>query len=333
MSLAPVYAPEQSSATRTGHQFQLALFIVVGSVLVGCLIYVVERFAFQPRRRFMENPAELMMRAFGIAHFLLGWHFLLCSPRLRSRAALARLGFWTLVGALVCWGYHELGGSREAFVLFGFYALFLVHEVRDECSLARRNGDLPDNAAFSATLAQAVTAGLITVLGTIYLVRGVMVHPDRLPTLPAAATFAGWLVMLAATFALTWRTALVGARCHGSLQAALIAHAPLVAIYRWLFAILIVGSFFGSLGLNLVILLHVCVWLVFVGQQLKAQEGSGRGSRVFVAAHLGLVCVLLVLMAVRVQVWERVGWWSVLLSASSFPYWSLMHICIAFARK
>src|SRR5262245_12341888 len=135
MSLA---YPLQSgqTASRTWRRFQKALAITGVALLVACLIYALEKYGLHTRRRFIESPAEVTMRAFGVAHFLLGWLFLFSSPRLRSIGAFARLGGWTLVGALCCGLYAVLGGSKAPLVLLGFYALFMVHEVRDECGLA-----------------------------------------------------------------------------------------------------------------------------------------------------------------------------------------------------
>ena len=49
--------------------------------------------------------------------------------------------------------------------------------------------------------------------------------------------------------------------------------------------------------------------------------------------HLVLVAVLLVLMAVRVYEWQRVGLVSQMLASSSFYYWSVLHIATSLWRK
>jgi hypothetical protein len=51
-----------------------------------------------------------------------------------------------------------------------------------------------------------------------------------------------------------------------------------------------------------------------------------------VTLHAGVVVLILVLLALRQYAWERSGWGCQLLAASSFPYWSLMHISMAFWR-
>ena len=125
MSLAPAY-PAAARLSTTERRLYLALAIVGLAVLTGCVIYILERYLFQPRRRFMESPAEVMMRALGVGHFLVGWLFLFTSPRLRRVSALASLLFWTVVGAAACWAFAALGGTGAPLVLFAFYALFLA---------------------------------------------------------------------------------------------------------------------------------------------------------------------------------------------------------------
>jgi hypothetical protein len=326
---------ETPSSSIAWRRFQKAFLLSASLVDVGCLIYVLEKYVVRPQRRFMENPAEMMMRVMGIAHFLLGWLFLLTSRRLHSGAAVGRHAFFGLIGAGLCLAYAEVGGSRQPLVLFGFYVLFLIHEVGDECELARRGGDIPRDSPFGPALARAFTLLMITVLATMHLGRGWLFDPSHLAGLPAVYLWTGLAALMLATGFYAWRLAPVGRTAYGSLAGALDAHAPLVRVYQALLAILAVGSLFGSLGLNLVILLHVAVWLVYVAERRSGagQGGSVLGGRGFVVLHLGLAAVLLVLLAVRVQVWERAGWWSAMLSSSSFPYWSLMHICLAFGVR
>src|SRR5215207_5493386 len=120
------------AASLTWRQFRTAAVFVALAVGVGCLLYGVEKWLFDPPRRFVENPAEMMTRALGVAHFTVGWLFLFTSPKLRGPRPLARLLVWTAVGAALCAGYHLGGAGKNPLVLIAFYGLFLVHEVRDE---------------------------------------------------------------------------------------------------------------------------------------------------------------------------------------------------------
>ncbi|MFO0968515.1 MAG: hypothetical protein U0793_23405 [Gemmataceae bacterium] len=337
MSLAPTCPAASGPVSTTERRLFLALLITAAAVLTGCLIYAVERYAAQPRRRFMESPAEVMMRALGVGHFLVGWIFLFTSPRLRTARAASSLLGWTALAALACVLYGQAGGAKQPLALFGFYTLFLIHEARDEYTLARAAGDIPAGSRFGSALFHAVTAWLIAILAATYLLRGAILDPARLPALPRGILAAGWTMSVLVAAALTWRAARVGTRDHGGWRAALRAHAPLVAVYRALLVLLVAGSFFGSIGFNLIILLHVGVWMAFMTQRLAV---DGRDTRSwlrrpagFLALHLGIAAVLLVLLALRVHVWERAGWFNQLLSATSFPYWSLMHIGMSFAKR
>jgi hypothetical protein len=52
----------------------------------------------------------------------------------------------------------------------------------------------------------------------------------------------------------------------------------------------------------------------------------------FLVLHLSVIALLVTLMALRVHVWERTGLICDMLEVKSFPYWSLMHISMAFWR-
>jgi len=343
MSLAPSYPLHSAApASKSWRRFQKAFALTGAAVFVACVVYAVEKYLFRPRHRFIESPAEVMMRAFAFAHFLVGWFFLFTSSRLRQPSAAVRLIAATLCGLGACWLFGALGGDRAPLVLVGFYSLFLIHETRDECALARAGGDIPAHSPFADALVHCVTLLLITLLAGAYLVRGFVLEPSLLNDLSGVGILAAWSVVALFTAIFALRAMIAGRRHHGTLHAALEAHLPLVQIYQALILILLFGSMLGSVGLNVVILLHVSVWFVFVLERpgdANAEPPKNlvawlRNSKpCFLAMHLGLIVVLLVLMALRVQVWMRAGWGSAILSSASFPYWSLMHICMAFGVK
>ena len=101
------------------------------------------------------------------------------------------------------------------------------------------------------------------------------------------------------------------------------------------------GAFLGSVGLNLVILVHVAAWFVsahyHLGRRPTLQTGNPwtwlRGTPTgFLVLHLALALAVLVLMGLRIYAWERSGLVSDLVAKSSFYYWSIMHICMSFGR-
>src|SRR4030095_7475940 len=101
MSTARTLSPGLQLST-TWRQFQLAVLLALLAIGAGGGIYLVETFALGLRHRFFENPPEVMVRAFGIAHFMIGWLFLITSPRLRCRPAIARVALLTMIGAAWC---------------------------------------------------------------------------------------------------------------------------------------------------------------------------------------------------------------------------------------
>jgi hypothetical protein len=119
------------------------------------------------------------------------------------------------------------------------------------------------------------------------------------------------------------------------------SHRPLWLVYGGIGGLLFIGTLLGSVGFNLIILVHVTTWLVFTCHQLSQRPLPARVSwwhwlrrtpRGFVALHLGVALAVLVLMALRVHCWDRSGWFCDLFARSSFAYWSVLHISMAFWR-
>lgn len=336
--------------TTTVRQFQKATLLALLAVGVGAAIYCVETFALGSRHRFVENPADVMMRGFGLAHFWVGWLFLFTSPRLRSCGSCGNLLLWTCVGAGLCLLSYYSGGTKNPFGLMAFYAYFLIHEIRDEAALCRVYGDAPGSAnseAFTRRLAWSVTLSLMTMLATAYALHGRIL--DKLET--AVETPQAWLwglvggVWLAC--AVSWRLTLRFARCH---DVPWTDYRPLLSVYAGIGVLLGVGSAFGSFGFNLIVLIHVAAWFVFTFDRLAQRDGPGEGhvrltprrspwrwlrgtAAGFLTLHLVAALVVLTLMALRVHLWLRGGWISAAFATSSFHYWSIMHITMAFWRS
>src|SRR5262245_11793228 len=135
MSVAPSI-PVLTATDNPAWRLFVRAVVAAGLIIaVGCAIYVVEKYAVAPRRRFVENPVEVMMRAFGIAHFLIGWLFLATSPRLHNRKALTQLAGWIGVGLIPCAIFAVGGGSKNLLLLVAFYSLFLIHDSGDQVRL------------------------------------------------------------------------------------------------------------------------------------------------------------------------------------------------------
>ena len=348
MATARTLSPGLQLSTTWRH-FQAAVLLAVLAVGVGGVIYLVETFALGLRHRFVESPSEVMVRAFGIAHFGIGWLFLFTSPKLRSPSALAKLGVLTMVGAAWCLISWDYGGIKNPFWLLAFYAYFIIHEIRDEANLFVAYGDAPNDAGrdvFLRRLGTTVALALMTTFALITMFHGrvqeklqrVVDEPERwLPLLGGG--------LLAGCAASAWSTWLCQRR-HGIV---LRDFAPLLAVYATIGAVLTVGSLLGSAGFNLIVLIHVMAWLVFVRHRLSSGSPSplrerGAGVRELwawlrttpaglVTLHLVAAVVVLILMALRVHLWQRAGFISELFATSNFQYWTIMHITMAFWRK
>src|SRR5262245_23099523 len=98
MSVALHLSSPSQTGSLTVRQFRLAVLIAFFAVGVGCSIYLAEKYVFNINKRFVENPTELMMRAFGVAHFVVGWLFLVTSRRSYSWSGLRRLVCCSLLG-------------------------------------------------------------------------------------------------------------------------------------------------------------------------------------------------------------------------------------------
>jgi hypothetical protein len=328
-------------ASATWRNFQGALALALAAIGVGGVIYLVETFGLHSERRFVENPSDVMMRAFGLAHFWIGWLFLFTSPRLRSGRSLVQLGGWTLAGTAFCLFSWSQGGMKNPFLLLAFYAYFLIHEIRDEANLFLAQGEAPPDAgraSFLRRLGISVTLTLMAAFALIYTLHGRV--QEKLEGVVAAPEW--WLALLTlgllAACAGSWRATWATVR---RLDIEVRHYAPLLAVYAAITSILIAGSLLGSIGFNLIVLIHVMAWFVFVRQRLANQSAPVRSwwawlrgtATGFVVLHLVAVVVVLTLMALRVHLWERAGLISEMFATSSFHYWSIMHITMAFWKK
>ena len=343
MSIAIVHGSLERSPT--WRQFQYACFCVVLAIGVGCAIYAVETLTLRCEHRFVENPADTMTRAIGLAHFSIGWLFLLTSPRLRNRAAFGRLTFWTLFGIAFCWTFAQFGADRNPLLMMAFYSFFFIHELCDEAHLYRHSGELHDESAradrFLSSLCWCMSLSLMTVLAGLQILRGhVLGRSAMLVEVPTTWLLGGWLTLSLAAAIATGLMIRRARSLYGSVQGAVFLYRPLLAVYAGISSILLIGSLFGSVGANLVIMVHGLTWLVCTYRTLSERNQSVTGwwswlrksPTGFLTLHLFVTALALLLFALRTHVWERTGVLCDLVSKTWFPYWSIMHIAMAFWR-
>jgi len=345
-AIATASLGQSALTTTTVRQFRHAVALAVLAVGVGCVLYAVEKFIICPPRRFVENPASVMTRALGLAHFWIGWLFLLTSPRIRTAQALGRLLALVLIGAGLCVICGLSGASHNPFVFLFLYGYFLLHEVRDQTMLYQAYGDAPasgpEGKVFLDALCRAASLGLTTLLTAGYLLHGHISGKIAIESATIQGSLIGGLaILLLCSVGATIHALKLGCQLYGDVSSALAIHRPILLVYAGICAILLLAAVGGSVVFNLIILIHAAAWLLFLRKQLKQRpapvrfglwswlRGTPSG---FVVLHLGVAALILALLCLRVYVWERVGLVSEMLNASSFSYWSLMHITIAFWR-
>jgi hypothetical protein len=313
---------------------------------VGCVIYVVETPILQLDRRFVENPGDVAMRAFALAHFVVGWLFLLTSPRIRNPRSLGKLFVATALGVLLCLLFASWGGTRNPLLFLFFYAYFLLHEIGDEAQIYQAYGDCPAHPrAPSHVAALSRTAMLVTMLalGAAYLTYVLVTNKrtplDQIPSWVLASTLLLGGLLVVGCFVQLVR---LSARDFGDPYALFQQYRPLLFVYGALLAVVFLSAPLGSTGINLTILIHVAAWMVFVHYQLSQRRRSPHVSFFgwfrstptgFLVLHLGVMLVFLMLFAIRVYVWQRVGVVSQILASDTFCYWSLLHITIAYGAS
>jgi hypothetical protein len=270
--------PETSTTVR---QFRYAVLAAFAAIACACLIYILEKYIFDVPRRFVESPADVMVRAFGTAHFLVGWLFLFTSTRLYTTRALGRLGVGTLLGVAGCVAFALGGALRNPLLVMAFYSLFLVHEVRDQADLFVAYGDGQRcTPGVLAWFRRAVCLLLLTVLGSAFLVNGLIFDRHAMLSQIDPLAVAGGLLLpgLLTLFAF-WKLGREAVREHGSLAEFANIYRPLGAVYASILVILVLGSLLGSVGFNLIILIHVTSWLVFVSYRNVARRSASWGAR------------------------------------------------------
>ncbi|HZZ82084.1 MAG TPA: hypothetical protein VFE62_26530, partial [Gemmataceae bacterium] len=211
--------------------------------------------------------------------------------------------------------------------------------------LFRQSGELANDAEadrFLPSLCWGMSLLLIATLAGFHLLRGHFLgRSAMLVELPTTWLVAGWTALVAGAVVAVGRTIRCAQRVYGSVAEAVIVYRPLLAVYAGISIILLIGSMFGSIGANLVILVHGSTWLVCTYRRLGEREAIATGPwswlrtspTGFLTLHLGVTALALCLFALRTHVWQRTGLLCDLMSRTWFPYWSIMHIAMSFWRS
>lgn len=339
---------QEAWKSTTVRRFLQAVAVASAAVAVGGAIWAVERHVLHLERRFAKSPVELMVRACGLAHFLIGWLFLFTSPRLRNMRAVGRLVAGTALGVLLCLLFAQFGGIRNPLLYIVFYGYFLLHEIRDEAQLFRayERGPRPAAAESRRTAAtegllqavsRAVALVLMSLMAAGFVLYSAISGKHSAFEYVSAPVLSAGMALLLALAAWSVHRAVQAGRQAGGWSAVWDDYRPLWIVYGGILLVLLIGSPVGSLAV--IVLIHVAAWLVFVRHQLgsRPQTPAGnlwnwlRGTPAgFCVLHLAVAVGLLVLMALRVHAWHSVSLISEYLSKQNFCYWALMHISMSY---
>src|SRR5262249_1681990 len=151
----------------------------------------------------------------------------------------------------------------------------------DEAYLFRQSGEAPENPCVERllqALAWLMSLFLMTMLAAGQILRGHFLgRSAMLHEIPAEWLIGAWLVLVTATFLSAFVTCWLARGVHGSLRQTVVLYQPLLAIYAGLIVILLLGSLFGSVGANLVIMLHGMTWLVQTLRKLRERNEPSTG--------------------------------------------------------
>src|SRR5262249_36509738 len=156
-------------------------------------------------------------------HFSIGWLFLFTSTRLRNRAALSKLTFWTLFGIAFCWIFARYGADKNPLLMMAFYSFFFIHEVCDEAHLYRHSGELLDDASRAnrvlSSLCWSMSLMLMTLLAAFHILRGHFLgRSAMLQEVPTAWLLIGWTFLILVAGCSFSRTLRLATLLYGSVM-------------------------------------------------------------------------------------------------------------------
>lgn len=339
----------------TERNFRRAFFLMVGAVAVFWLGYQLERNVLgrQPGSiRFIREATEAAMRYVTIPHIIIGFLFLVTSPKNRTAAKRAWVVALLIVGAGLCAVYHA-GGSRANWMLTSaIYLYFLVHELRDEAMFYTVLGEappIPDRRVFRH-MVWTLSALLILFAGGIGWIGVPLQIGNRAATLtwPDAFSMPTRVLMALAPVAVASCGLIVASHYfaarlgYASPRALFRAHAPLFRVSVGVICVLGLALLLTQRAYALIIF-HVMAWYVFASHQLRANPGKSAvngwwhwmrttlpGFRLL---HLGMIGVLMVVGLIWTLALGQTPALYWLLAPESFLYWTIMHITVSFVPR
>jgi hypothetical protein len=317
------------------------------------------------------DPARLAARVLGYAHYTVAFYFLFTSKKVRSPRSAALLGAFFALGLVLCCLVYSIGGHSNRIAIMSVGIFFLAHGLRDEVFFYRqRSGkaiaDEEYDHVFSMSIRVqlAALALLATFIYPIYIygffwVRGHrqfaaaldhMVFSAGIPLPLKMAALAAPQLLISAKIAWT-------AHCShpGGLISFLRSHSPLTTVLAFWLGVALTGAVFGTGIILLLILIHFTGWYGFAAQGL-AQQSRAAEKRItwrtptewfkrtyigFNVFHGGLIALFAGLIlfnhyalahcSMTIAGHEMENPLSFLFDFKAFPYWTIIHITLAFA--
>lgn len=316
--------------------------------------------------RYIREASEAAMRYITIPHIVIGFLFLVSSPKNRT----LRKRMWTtgllLAGVGLCTIYWKGGAKTNLLLYSSVYLYFLIHELRDEAMFYTVLGDaapIQDKTVFNNMV--RVLIGLIVfaigavvwapaVFGAYHAkvvadgsalasssLAGSTLFDGSLPlglklfisTAPMLAAAAGFIV------ALRYFAAKQG---YPSVRILINTHAPLFRVMFGVTAVLGLAILLTSRPYSL-ILFHVIAWYIFAGFQFKrfppktAPKSLWLWMRTtvkgFKTLHIGMAVILMIIGLVWTLGFNQSDYLKWLLAPESFLYWTIMHITVSFVPR
>ena len=341
--------------TQTYRRFLYASLLMAGMVgafgLLGLLEAAVAGSAEKVARPFIRAT-----HCVGLAHFVIGFWFLVTSSKMRNPRSRVQIGIATLIGIGLCWLFAWGGGSQAypRIPTVALFVYFMFHELRDESLFYQQYKEAPTNWTGRKHIA-ALLVGIVT--GIFALAWSI---PSARPTemrdlswLAEAQQLEGGSLVLAGlvpsvVLALISVACFVWCKRRFSIpvRRLLSRDRPLWAVYATIPLIVLISGRFGG-GSASPVLLHVTAWWVFVsiglarfGKQGGLRElgisGWIRQTQVgFQTLHIGLALIVLVLSLVWLYRFDGAAdnplvW---VAARQSFYYWTIMHVTISMVPK
>ncbi len=364
------YATNPRPRGLTERHFLLAMLATAAIVALFWVAYAVERNVLErhPRGiRYVGEASEAAMRYITIPHIVIGFLFLVSSPKNRTRDKRIWTAGLLALGVALCFVYYLGGAKANLFLYSSVYLYFLVHELRDEAMFYTVLGEaapIPDKVIFGRFVRALVALIIASIALFMWVPAPFGVFYEKLTAKTSAvaafaahnAVFFDGSMALSAKLAVAFAPVLVVAAAwvmvlrryaaalgYPDVRALYCTHAPMFRVMFGVAAVLGLAIVLTQRPYSL-ITFHVVAWYIFAVYQFKRfppktpprsrwlqMRTTVKG---FKALHIGMVAVLMLIGLIWTLFLPEsapvLGW---LLAPESFLYWTIMHITVSFVPR